>query len=114
MNSLRVRLLVWLSFCLLGMFAVSGLLLYVYVYHEMEVHFDDVLLERVNILARTTEQRADGTLEFEFLEANLSQYQSTNNADCYQVWRRTGETVGRSLSLGIQDLPVTFPIHNIL
>lgn len=111
MNSLRVRLLVWLSFCLLGMFAVSGLLLYVYVYHEMEVHFDDVLLERVNILARTTEQRADGTLEFEFLEANLSQYQSTNNADCYQVWRRTGETVGRSLSLGIQDLPVTFPIH---
>lgn len=111
MNSLRTRLLAWIGLFLLGMFAVSGLLLYVYVDHEMEAHFDAVLLERANILARTTEQLADGTLEFEFLEADLSQYQPQENAEYYQAWRRTGETVGHSLSLEAYNLPVEFPLQ---
>ena len=111
MNSLRTRLFTWIGFCLLGMFAVSGLLLYVYVDHALEAHFDAVLLERINILARTTEQYPDGSLEFEFLEAELAQYQARENADYYQVWRRTGETVERSLSLESYNLPVEFPLQ---
>lgn len=112
MNSLRARLFTWIGLCLLSMFAVSGLLLYVYVHRELEQHFDAVLLERANILARTTEQLADGNLEFEFLQADLSQYQSPQNAEYYQVWQRTGETVGRSSLLGSNDLPVIFPLRD--
>lgn len=110
MNSLRTRLFIWIGSCLLCMFAISGLLLYVYVDRELEDHFDEVLLERANILARTTEQLAGGTLEFEFLEADLPQHKRQENADHYQVWRKTGETIARSPSLESCDLPVEFPL----
>lgn len=113
MNSLQARLFTWIGLCLLAMFVASGFLLYVYVHRELELHFDSVLLERANILARTTEQLADGNLEFEFLQAGLLQYQSPKNAEYYQVWQRTGQTVGRSSSLETRDLPVTLPLRQL-
>lgn len=111
MNSLRHRLLLWISLSLVVMFLISGLVLFAYVQYELGLHFDSVLLERASILARTTEQLADGTLYFEFLEAELKQHYSADSGEYYQVWTRRGESVGRSPSLGEESLPVRLPLY---
>jgi two-component system sensor histidine kinase QseC len=111
MNSIRIRLLWGVGVCLLFVFAVSGLFLYVYLHRELEASFDSALLERADIFAKTTEQHEDGSLEFEFLEADLFEYWPQVGTDYYQVWRSDGETVGRSPSLRGGDLPVALPLR---
>ncbi|NLN92878.1 MAG: HAMP domain-containing histidine kinase [Candidatus Hydrogenedens sp.] len=110
MNSLRHRLLLWISISLLIMFLLAGLVLFAYVQHELGLHFDAVLLERATILARTTEQMADGGLYFEFLEAELVQHHSADSDEYFQVWTRQGQTMGRSPSLEPGGLPVSLPL----
>lgn len=112
MNSIRMRLLAGICLSLSIVFAFSGFMLNAYLRGVLESSFDDALLERANVFAKTTEQRGDGTLEFEFLEANLYEYWPHNQADYYQVWKNTGETAGRSPSLGKNDLPVILPLTN--
>lgn len=110
MSSLRNRLLLWLSISFIIMFLLAGLVLFAYVQRELALHFDAVLLERATILARTTEQEADGGLYFEFLEAELAQHYAEDSDEYYEVWTRQGVTVGRSPSLEERDLPVSLPL----
>ena len=109
MNSIRVRLLSSICLCLLMVFAVSGLLLYVYLRHVLESNFDAALFERADVFARTTEQQENGALEFEFLESNLAEYWPHPKAEYYEVWRQNGDVVGRSPSLAERDLLVSIP-----
>ena len=111
MNSIRFRLLLGISICLIAVFAASGLLLYVYLHNVLQANFDATLLQRASVFAKTTEHRKDGVLEFEFLEAKLSEYWPSDKAEYYQVWAKSGDTVGRSPSLGQNNLPVELPLR---
>lgn len=111
MNSIRVRLLCLVAICLLCVFVTSGCFLYFYINYVLESSFDDALLEKANVFAKTTEQIEDRSLEFEFLEANLPEYLPHDKAEYYQVWSKTGGTVGKSPSLGQGDLPVEVPLR---
>lgn len=111
MNSIRIRLLCLICLCLPIVFAASGSLLYLYLYRVLESSFDDALLERADVFAKTTEQTEDGMLEFEFLEAKLPEYLPHDKAEYYQVWRKTGGTLAKSPSLGQENLPVELPLR---
>ncbi len=111
MNSIRMRLLVGNGLCLLAVLAVTGALLHTYLHRVLESGFDASLLEMGSVLAKTTELYAGGRLEFEFLEANIAQFMPHENAEYYQVWDRTGKTVGRSPSLEGGSLPAALPLR---
>jgi two-component system sensor histidine kinase QseC len=105
MNSIRLRLLFSICLGLLAVFLISGVSLYLYLYHVMESNFDKALLTKAETFAHTTEEQADGTFDFEFLESSLPEYWPNRKAEYYQVWRENGESLARSPSLGDRDLP---------
>jgi len=105
MNSIRRHLIVVLLAGLFMLFILSGTGLYLHVRHALLHQFDTNLLGKARTFAAISEQER-GTVEFEFEEATVPEFQPSQEAEYYQVWDEGGDTLLRSPSLGDGNLPL--------
>jgi two-component system heavy metal sensor histidine kinase CusS len=104
MNSIRRQLIALLLVGLSALFVLSGTMLYVYVQHALLGQFDEFMLGKAHTFAAASEDDNE-SVEFEFEEASIPAFQPSDEAEYYQVWDETANTVARSPSLGEGDLP---------
>ncbi len=71
---------------------------------QLETDFDDNLLTKAKALVTLTKQNS-GTVELDFADEVMPEYDAAVTAEYFQLWLATGAVVERSRSLAGQDLP---------
>jgi len=103
-SSLRTRLLVGTIGGMVLMLACFSVVVYAVIHHALVGEFDSSLTSTAKLLAASVEIE-DDTVDAEFEEHRMSEFNDTRRPAYYQIWELDGEVVCRSPLLGECDLP---------
>ena len=104
MISLRRRLLIGTGVGTAIVLIVAGTALFGLMRASLLGEFDKALCEKVTTLAAMVEQDERG-VSLEFAEAEMGEFRPKERPEYFQAWLADGTVVGRSPSLGGEDLP---------
>ena len=103
MRTLRARLLLGTALGTAIVLLVSGIALYCLIRSALQSQFDRSLASTARSFAVLAEQE-DGDVELDFDEVRMPEFEPSDHAAYYQVWRSDGPVLARSRSLRRTDL----------
>ena len=104
MKSLKQRLTLGLLAGLAGLLVLGGSILYPAVRRVLVSEFDHAQAAKLRALTALPEAGREGINLF-FVEGLLSEFQPGMEPEYFQVWLQDGSVMGRSASLGTNELP---------
>jgi signal transduction histidine kinase len=96
--SIRTRLLVWVVGGMAVLLALFAFGLYAVISRALVASFDDVLASTARVISASVEQ-TDCELKADIDETDIPEFRRADRPDYFQVWRESGEVLGRSSSL---------------
>jgi signal transduction histidine kinase len=103
MRSLSRTLIVGTTLGTVAVLVVSGCALYVLVRTSLISQLDRSLLDKAYLLASTVEED-NGSLDLEFTDLDMREFEGKQAAACLQLWSSDGATIFKSQSGGQFDL----------
>ena len=104
MPSLRRRLLSGTALGTAACLSAAGLALYLTMRASLQTEFDGALRDKLATVSAMIEL-FDGEVNLEFTDVEMAEYRREERPEYFQVWNVDGDVVGRSPSLGDDDLP---------
>src|SRR5690242_889197 len=106
MNSIQGRLIVTLSVGCALLLGATGVLLHRALGDVLTRQFDHALQTQASALATLVTLQSDGTIDFEYNENAMPQYQRSRHNEYFIVYWGDGKELARSSSLGTATLAV--------
>lgn len=105
MKSIRRQLSIGLLASLFALIALCGAGLYAVLKRSLTAEYDAGLLSKARALATLTERESDGTVEFDFADEFLPEFERAKEPEYFEIWLEDGRVLERSRSLESRDLP---------
>ena len=103
MRSLSRTLIVGTTLGTASVLVASGIVLYLLVRTSLFAQFDHALLDKASLLASTVEEEK-GTLDLEFTDLDMGEFEGEAAVACLQLWLSDGATLFKSPAVGQSDL----------
>jgi two-component system sensor histidine kinase QseC len=89
---------------------VAGVVLLLYMRHQLLFSFDQSLLSKAQALRSLLHVDASGKVDFDFADEAMPEFNPGSSSEYFQLWSASGECIERSPSLGSSDLFLTKPL----
>jgi two-component system sensor histidine kinase QseC len=90
---------------LIGLFTISGTLLYLYMHTVLTRQFNASLAAKAQALCSLIKLKLNGEVELELTQQPISQLGVHAHFEYFQIWGEDGTVLVRSPALGMKDLP---------